>query len=269
MSIKDILVHLDHTSASRTRMDIAIGYASLLNSHLHGIHITPSLSYAYHQPAMDPRIVQSIQEKRSQQSTRARQLFEGHTALEKNKSDFVELPGEIHHALISSAAWSDVVVVGRSNEGRADITIPERVVLGCGRPVVVVPDELPSPRPGNNVLIAWNGKKESVRAVHDSLPWLMAAEQVKLVSVNAHEDAYHSGHQIAIHLRRHGVNVEVAHVQTSSTGVAERLLTEAHDFDCHLLVMGAYGYSRLPEILLGGTTRTILTSLDLPVFLSH
>ena len=47
------------------------------------------------------------------------------------------------------------------------------------------------------------------------------------------------------------------------------MLEEAGKAEADLLVMGAYGHSRLREVVLGGVTRAILGDADVPVFLIH
>jgi len=77
------------------------------------------------------------------------------------------------------------------------------------------------------------------------------------------------GADIALHLARHGVRAEAASVTTSDVSVDDMLLSQAADAGADLLVMGAYGHSRLGELILGSATRHILKQITLPVFMSH
>ena len=77
------------------------------------------------------------------------------------------------------------------------------------------------------------------------------------------------GADIAVHLARHGVNARVESTASGGIGVGNALLSRASDIGADLLVMGAYGHTRVRELLLGGATRTILKSMTLPVLMSH
>jgi nucleotide-binding universal stress UspA family protein len=74
---------------------------------------------------------------------------------------------------------------------------------------------------------------------------------------------------IAVHLARHGVNARVETTMSGGIGVGNVLLSWASDSGADLLVMGAYGHTRVRELLLGGATRTILDSMTVPVLMSH
>jgi nucleotide-binding universal stress UspA family protein len=47
------------------------------------------------------------------------------------------------------------------------------------------------------------------------------------------------------------------------------LLSHAADTSADLIVMGAYGHSRLREFILGGVTRGILSAMTVPTLMSH
>ena len=51
--------------------------------------------------------------------------------------------------------------------------------------------------------------------------------------------------------------------------IGERLLSLAADVSADMLVMGAYGHSRIRESLLGGVTRTVLEEMTIPVLMAH
>jgi nucleotide-binding universal stress UspA family protein len=109
--------------------------------------------------------------------------------------------------------------------------------------------------------------------VSDALPLLQRAEAVLVVSVNPKSTPLGHGElpgaDIALHLARHNVEVDVQSVETDRMEVGEALLSFAADRGCDLLVMGAYAHSRVRELVLGGATRTILKGMTLPVVMSH
>jgi nucleotide-binding universal stress UspA family protein len=120
------------------------------------------------------------------------------------------------------------------------------------------------------VLIAWDGGRPAARAVADALPLLALVDRVEIVTVNdASGDRHLPSENIARHLARHGIAVELKSVPRGDLDVANALLSYAGDAGADLIVMGGYGHSRLREIVLGGTTRTILQSMTVPVLMAH
>jgi nucleotide-binding universal stress UspA family protein len=102
------------------------------------------------------------------------------------------------------------------------------------------------------------------------LPLLKAADQVEVVTVtNATGDRILPSEPMARHLARHGIEVEAARLVDGEAGIANTLLSRAADLDADLIVMGGYGHSRLRELVLGGTTRSILQSMTVPVLMVH
>ncbi len=174
------------------------------------------------------------------------------------------------------ARYSDLVVLSQENRnepvmGGAE-NILEFVLLNCGRPVLVLPFAGHFPTVGKQVLVAWNGSRESTRALTAALPLLQQADKVEIAVINPEKEADLRGPQpgadIALYLARHGVKAETV-LESAAADAGEGLLSLAADLSSDLLVMGAYGHSRFREILLGGVTRKILTSMTLPVLFAH
>ena len=121
-------------------------------------------------------------------------------------------------------------------------------------------------------IVAVTGRSRSAaRAAADALPFLRRAKVVEVVTV-ASEPAKSDempGADIAQHLARHGVTVELKRIVTAETDVASTILSHAADSSADFLVMGGYGHSRLREFILGGVTREILASMTVPVLMSH
>jgi nucleotide-binding universal stress UspA family protein len=109
--------------------------------------------------------------------------------------------------------------------------------------------------------------------VHDALPFLLAAEQTTVLIVDPQnlggEVGDQPGAELAAHLARHGVRVEVKTVPGGGLAAGDAILAQAADESADLLVMGGYGHSRLRELVLGGATRQLLAQMTLPVLLSH
>jgi len=126
---------------------------------------------------------------------------------------------------------------------------------------------------GKCVLVAWDASREAARAVADAMPLLAAADAVIVLAVDPQPgpDGHGEipGADIALHLARHGVKAQIERTVSAGVPIGELLLSRAADLGADMLVMGAYGHSRVRELLLGGATRSILASMTIPVLMSH
>ncbi len=107
--------------------------------------------------------------------------------------------------------------------------------------------------------------------MHDALPVLERAKSVVVLVINPHRGNHGAepGADIALHLARHGIKVEAQSFEVKGLSVADALLNRLADHGIDLLVMGAYGHSRLRERVLGGVTRQIFQEMTVPVLMSH
>ena len=123
----------------------------------------------------------------------------------------------------------------------------------------------------NRAMVCWDGSRNAARAVSDALPLLAQAENVEVVTIIGEKGKSDElpGADIAQHLARHGLKVELRRVSLGKTDVANNLLSIAADLSADFLVMGGYGRSRLREFILGGATRGILASMTVPTLMSH
>lgn len=142
-----------------------------------------------------------------------------------------------------------------------------------GRPLLVVPQGGTMTLPPRRAVIAWKPTREAARAVADAMPLLKMADAVDVMVVDpvVGEAAYggEPGADIAAHLARHGLTVDVVTRPRMNFSVAYALLDHARMVGADLLVAGGYGHSRLREAMLGGTTRELLQTTHLPVLFSH
>jgi nucleotide-binding universal stress UspA family protein len=145
------------------------------------------------------------------------------------------------------------------------------VLFESARPVIVVPFIHKGGLKLDRVMACWDGSRAAARAIADSLPILKKAKQVEVVIV-ANERAKSdevSGADLGQHLARHDVKIEVKQMTSPDIDVASTILSYAADSSANLIVMGAYGHSRLREFVLGGVTRGMLEAMTVPVLMSH
>jgi nucleotide-binding universal stress UspA family protein len=139
--------------------------------------------------------------------------------------------------------------------------------------VLVVPLRCKVEMPPRRIVAAWRPTAECARAFHDALPFMVAADSVELLIVDPVVGERGHGEQpgtdIAAHLSRHGVNVNVLARPSHDNRIATVLLDHVKEVHAGMLVVGGYGHSRLREWALGGVTRELLFTAHVPVFYSH
>lgn len=173
------------------------------------------------------------------------------------------------------ARFADLVVMPHpygENRGAEVEPVIEAAMFDAGVPVLVVPDKgTPKPAP-KTVLVAWNESRESLRAIKLALPFLAAADCVRIVVIDppAHgPERSDPGGMLSQMLARHGAQCEIDVLSKTMPRVSDILNRHAADTDADMIVMGAYGHSRFREAILGGATRNMLEKSDVPVFMAH
>jgi nucleotide-binding universal stress UspA family protein len=150
--------------------------------------------------------------------------------------------------------------------------LPEKAVLGAGRPVLIVPYACDTLTMGKRVMLVWRGGPESSRAMHDSMPLLRAAESVHVISIQGYggDEVYESHNaDICSHLRRYEINaISEKHV-TAGLSIGDMLLNRCADEGIDLLVIGAFSQFRRGNQVLGDVGRYLLQSMTVPVLMSH
>ena len=144
-------------------------------------------------------------------------------------------------------------------------------LFDAGCPFLLLPGEETRFGDDSKIAIAWNGRAEAARALKHALPLLMKAKRVHVIAVDPDQKYMGDdpGSDVAAYLSRYGIKVTVDILASGGMTVSEKLLQRVMDIDAGLLVMGAYGHTKLRELLLGGTTRNMLETADLPVVMSH
>lgn len=173
------------------------------------------------------------------------------------------------------ARFADLVVVPRPygpGRGHENEAIIEAVLFNAHVPVIVIPDGSDFPDTLGQTVIAWNESAEALAAIRAALPILKGSQQVNIAIIDppAHgPDRSDPGGQLGQMLVRHGVRAEVSVLAKTMPRVSDILNRHCSDRAADMLVMGAYGHSRFRESILGGATRNMLETSELPVMLAH
>ncbi|MHA1600034.1 MAG: universal stress protein [Alphaproteobacteria bacterium] len=278
MTFKNLLVHLDDTPACAGRLAVAVDMARTYDAHLTGLYVTVDPDLAGGVRSEVPMQFLAALEEQVQERTRAvmAQFAETMTknGLTADGRTANSPASQVPEIVGLHARYADMVILGQSEpvqRSDAGNHLAENVIMSAGRPALMIPYIGAGKRLGQHVLIAWDAGREAARAVNDALPFLRRAEKVSILVINSDQGGHgpEPGADIALHLARHGVQAEAQHLAAVDISVANALLSRLVDLDIDLLVMGAYGHSRLREWILGGVTREIFQQMTVPVFMSH
>lgn len=147
--------------------------------------------------------------------------------------------------------------------------ITDGMIFSSGRPVMLLPRT--ARRSWSSIIVGWDGSRAAARALGDALPLCVKAGSVQLLTVTGDKALPDdlTPEAAAIHLGRHGITCTIARVEAEGRDAGTVLLDQARRLQPDLLVMGAFGHSRMREFVLGGATTTVLENTELPVLLSH
>ena len=272
MTYKTILVHLDETARRQERLQLACTLAARFDAHLVGLFALGAARIPSYALAEAGPVVRDIEERRRGEAARAAEKeFREAERRGGGKSEWRISTEDAAAAVRLSARYSDLVVLGQAKPGDGlGRAIAEDVVLAAGRPVLMVPYAGHFPETGKRVLVAWNASPEAARAVADALPLLSLAQSVEVVAFGPGGDhGEQPGADLALYLARHGVKATAARQNARGVDIGSQILSRAADNDADLIVMGAYGHSRMRELALGGATRSILDAMTVPVLMAH
>ncbi|HTX50321.1 MAG TPA: universal stress protein [Caulobacteraceae bacterium] len=175
------------------------------------------------------------------------------------------------NAVSAPSRLVDLIVIAGGKSDRNFQAMTASLVLQAGVPCLVAPAS-PTATPFHKVALAWNGSRESARALHDGLDLLRAAASVVVVVAAEESTRWVDTVQtdgLIRHLARHGVQAELVHTPVGYGGAGVAILTACEAQGVDLLIAGAYGHSRAAETILGGATQSFLSRATLPVLLSH
>ncbi|MFN4282877.1 MAG: universal stress protein [Alphaproteobacteria bacterium] len=282
MAFKDVLLSLSSypEATPAATIEQAIGLAGALNAHITALTFkiqVPNVGNVLANKLLD--VSGMIAAERQKNMANAEALIRAFESM-ATKHD---IP---HEQIIESCPTSQLADIATEHAKMHDITmipigeqadlqqyVAECVIFGSGRPTIIFPEMSKggTPLSLDAVGIAWDFSRSAARAVADALPILQLAKTVRVVTITEEKTiaTKHSSDELAKHLAFHGVKAVLEEENAAGRTIGQTLeeYSAAHGLD--MLVMGAYGHSRLRDFILGGATKTIIARPPLPVFLSH
>ena len=269
--MKSILLHVHDDDGLEARMQAAFDLARAFGGHITCLHATPYEDYL----AADPLIVAALPVEFSRKMARQREALHARIDTRMRQEllswDWIHVDAQMSTALIQHSTLSDVVVLSLGPPAllkHDPRPLAASVATKAAVPVLGVPAMLRALRLDKPALVAWNGSAEAAAALRAALPLLQAAPEVHLLEVQERLHIFPSA-SAARYLSRHGVGVDI-HQRPALDGHVSRAIEQAAmELDAGIVVMGAYGHTRLREHFLGGVTRDLTQSSRLPLLLAH
>lgn len=274
-----IVICMNEVDRTGQMLNVIKALSGKMSCHFVGLYVIPAVQvYPGAGMQVSTQVYDGLQKYYLENAATVKAKFEKLLSAEGLNGEWRKVKSSgtvIAEEVIQHGIISDMVVIPQSRredgDGLGD-DFAEQVVMECGRPVLIIPSYGTFTDFGKNILVAWNGKREAARAVFDAQPIMASADKVDISWLNPDKVGQNMdlpGAELAVVLARHGVNVTVEAIPTGGLAAGEALLSHAADIGADMLVMGAYGHSRLREFVFGGATRTILASMTLPVLMSH
>jgi nucleotide-binding universal stress UspA family protein len=277
-SLADLHIVVDLTGA-RSSTILAAALARRLDAHLTGISLSfEPLIPTYPMAAPIPTdIIVAVRENAVAEAKTASAAFEEvakRSGIVFATRPFETIIGSGFAELTEACRLSDLVLVGQEDPDRPEPlrkAVIEALLFDAAAPTLLVPyagiNELKTDR----AVIAWDGSAQASRALRAAMPLLKLTRDVKVLIVEeeAKWAAGVPGADVADHLARHGLQVDVTRLDNPVGEIATTLLNAVAEEEADWIVMGAYGHGRMRQLFLGGVTRRILATATVPVLMAH
>jgi nucleotide-binding universal stress UspA family protein len=276
MMIKDVMVRLDGTAADEVRLAAANDITDLFQSQVIGLFLNVlPVVIAAEDGIGAIRAAELLQKAReagdSIEARLTQRLARLQKPMELRRFDILnDAAGDV---AAREARAADTFVALRPNGASQEPEyLVESVLFGSGRHILLVPNRKPTKVMADRILVAWNGTRESARALAEALPYLHKAQQTTVVVVDDEpptEAQAMLGKDAVNHLKHHGIKAALHYARLRNHDVGATLIAEARRLKADLIVMGGYGHSRLREWLLGGATYELLHKAPVPLLIAH
>lgn len=279
MSFKTLLAVITDQAQLSDTLAQAVAMASALDAHLDVVCIgVDRTQTGYYYAGMNAAVLQETmnhaRENASEMSEAAKKALNV-SGLRWGVTEAVCQLADVSRFVASHARFADLAIVPRPYGEDRGIEL-EPVVEGAlfegQSPVIVLPDQGPELKVPEKIAIGWNESAEALRAVRSALPLLSSAQIVHIVVIDPPKHGptrSDPGGQLSQFLARHDVKVEIDVLSKTMPRVSDVMRRHVIDINADLMVMGAYGHSRFREAILGGATRNMLETCEIPVFMAH
>lgn len=275
-SFKRLLVLQDDSAQCPTWTRQAAGLAEQWSAHILGFHVEPRIiTRNYYDSSVGDGLgqVQASVEKNREAHVldRFEEVMEGFDI----QTRWVPAQGDPVVEARRMARYADLTVLGYPAKSSDDLNdlrrIVEHVAIGSGCPTLVIPGSFSDRIETNRIAVCWDGSREAVRALRDARELLSVAKSVDVLIADEGDESRPkiSGEQITELLLAHDIQAEIHEITPAHRNAGKDLLAKVKELDAQMIVLGAYGHSRLRDLVLGGVTQHMLRNTSVPLFLSH
>ncbi|HTZ35766.1 MAG TPA: universal stress protein [Stellaceae bacterium] len=275
MAGRDILVVIDNEAQVPRRLAPVAALARRGETRVTGMYVT-GLPAANAFADIDgwAQLLDAYMTAQRVEAAKAERAFRAEAKRLKLDAEWHRREGDMTEGVIGLARLHDLTVVGQPDRDTPSNGVrPGEVVLAAGRPALLLPYAGDFAEVGRRILVAWNGTREAARALHDAMFLLEDADAVTVLEIDPpgpdEGDPELRAQRVVAALARRGVAAKAETTVSDDTPVADVILSLAADLTADLVVMGAWGHSRLREFVLGGASRGILGEMTVPVLMSH
>jgi nucleotide-binding universal stress UspA family protein len=279
--IKDILVHIPTERPARPVVDVSISLAAKFGAHLDALavgYVSASTAYVVNGGAAiaAAAVFEIEQERAAERSVAALAVFDAearNAGISYACRSVQDFPADAATAVGAAARLYDLTVVLQPDTDREtfDNRTSTEILFQAGGPVLFIPHIFRGAFGARRIGICWDGSRLAARALKDAKPFLAQADALVTISINGAENVpmEASAGGLAQHLARVGFPSRLVDLPAARSDIQPSILSLAADENLDMLVMGAYGHSRLQEGILGGVTREMLRTMTVPTLMSH
>jgi nucleotide-binding universal stress UspA family protein len=260
--MRSILIHADRGPEMPARLETGLSLARSFGGHVTVLIDTPIQRYVAMDPLGGSYVATGALNQALEQDRLLAEDIEAQLGRQDVPFDIILAEVDVIEALVEASRLADLVVVPRIGDLAGELALAART------PVLVLPGKGRLSVPPERAIVAWDGGDEAALALRSAVPLLRGCSQVEVVAVTVKPGGFPATGAMS-YLSRHGIKAELREViRKGSTG--ETLAVEVARTRAELLVMGAYGKSRMREFLFGGVTRFFLEeSTNVALLLAH
>lgn len=274
-----IAIHLSDDKVCERRIEAGILLAKVHNAELVGIYAPGGIiGRTYEESIMPADVSKLLRSRYDEDRTTVQKTYTEKTAAAGIHADWRVPKGETDAALSLHSRYCDLIIMskGDQSDGFSAFTpnLPESVMMAAGRPVLMIPNFGVIETIGQRVLYCWDQRREAARAFTDAAPLLAKSKELAVLEIDREEDALQPQDLRDDDFSRYCISRGYPEPKrllkrSEGFGVGNVILNTATDLASDLIVMGAYGHSRMRQWVMGGASRTLLSSMTVPVLLSN
>lgn len=292
MTIRSILCIFGGSHYELNAVNAAFTLGKRHNAHIDFLHISPDPNYylsMYGESyVVEPSMLAMIEEGNEATFKKAKQYVHSfssrhHVPLDAAEhiihhasARFIHKKGYLDTIIASDGRLHDLIIIGRDSVGSAGslYDVITASLFHTGRPVLLMPaveGALPIEWEDKVIALAWDGGLEAARALGNAQAFVEKAEQLHIIIIREHgkDFDFTAGQGIMEYMRLRGINANTVVIDREHYSIGEAILARAKVLKSDLIVMGAYGHSRIREMILGGVTQHMINKADIPLLLSH